>query len=136
MSSVASLGRREPALGTARLWFELLGGHVAWTAQLLLSYFVVSLACRGPAAGFQLFGLDGFRVLLIALSVLPAAVALGATLVAYGAWQSARTRPGADAPGAAQVRGFLGLFGALLNGLFLATIAVTALSLLYLDPCQ
>ena len=136
MSSVEPLRRQEPALGTARLWFGALGGHTAWTAQLLLSYFVVSLACRAPSADFRLFGVDGYQLLLVALTVLPTVVALGATLVGYRAWRSARVSPRAEAAGTADWRGFLGLFGALLSGLFVATILVTGLSFIYLEPCQ
>jgi hypothetical protein len=136
MSSAESVSRHEPALGTARLWFGALGGHTAWTAQLLLSYFVVSLACRDPSASFRLAGVDGYQLLLVALTVLPAAGALAATVVAYRAWRAAGVSPRVEAAGTADWRGFLGLFGALLSGLFVATILVTGISLFYLRPCQ
>jgi hypothetical protein len=136
MSSVEPISRHEPALGTARLWFGALGGHTAWTAQLLLSYFVVSLACRDPSASFRLAGVDGYQLLLVALTVLPAAGALAATVVAYRGWRAAGVSPRVEAAGTADWRGFLGLFGALLSGLFVATILVTGISLVYLRPCQ
>jgi hypothetical protein len=131
----ARLHAGDPAVSAGRLWFGALAGHFAWTAQLLLTYFVVSLACTRPPAPFQVAGIDGYQFLLFALTLVPAAVALFATWVAYQAWRAARRNRQAEANGTLGWRGFLGLFGALLSGVFVATILLTGLSLLYLSPC-
>jgi hypothetical protein len=128
-------GPGNAALGATGLWVGLVVGHAAWTAQLLLSYFVVSLACLPGAARFQLLGVDGYQFLLGALTVGPAAVALAATILGVQAWRRiAAGRRAEDAP-AAGWHGFLAQVGAVLNGLFLATILLTGLSLRYLAPC-
>jgi hypothetical protein len=134
-SGGARLGARDPAPSTTRLWLGALAGHFAWTAQLLLSYFVISLACARPPADFQVAGVDGFQLLLIVLTLLPGAVALFATFFAFGVWRAARESRQTEAAGTVGWRCFLGLFGALLNGLFVATILLTGVSLLYLSPC-
>ncbi len=135
-TSVSRVSAQDPALTEPRLWFAAMAGHFAWTAQLLLSYFVVSLACRQPPLVFEVAGVDGFQLLLIALTVVSAAVALGATLVGFRAWRAARASRPANAAEPVGWRGFLGAFGALLSGIFAFTILMTGLSLLYLDPCR
>jgi hypothetical protein len=132
----AQANARHPALRAPRLWGTALAGHVAWSAQLLLSYFVTSLACAAQPGAFRLAGLDGFQALLVALTLVPAAVALLATLDNWRAWRAARRQQPRGTDEAVGWRGFLGLFGLLLNGVFVATILLTGLSLVYLQPCR
>ncbi|MBX5493542.1 MAG: hypothetical protein IRZ14_20520 [Chloroflexi bacterium] len=135
MSGAEALRAQASSRSAPGLWYGLLGGHAAWSAQLLLSYLVISLACRDPAPHFTILGADGFQLLLGVLTLLPAAVALGAIAVALRHWRAERA-PRAETTGSGDVQGFLGLFGALLSGLFTATILLTGVSLLYLAPCR
>jgi hypothetical protein len=128
-------GQGKAIPGSTGLWVGLLVGHFAWTAQLLLSYFVVSLACLPDAARFQILGVEGYQFLLGALTAGPAAVALAATILGVQAWRGIVDDRRSDAPDVAGWQGFLAQMGAALNGLFLATILLTGLSLRYLAPC-
>jgi hypothetical protein len=107
------------------IWFALLGGHAAWTLHLLLGYFLVSLSCV-PAVGFQLFGMNGFLLLLLLLTLGTAVLALSATAVGWRTWRHEESG----------WRGFLALTGMLLSSLFLATILLQGASLFYLQPCS
>jgi hypothetical protein len=129
-----AIGRR-PVLSTSSLWFGALAGHVAWTAQLLLTYFVVSLACSVRPAGSPILGLNVAQPLMLGLTVLPAVVAVAATILAFLGWRAAGPDAQARESGADGWRGFMGLFGALLSGLFVALILVTGVSLLVVRPC-
>jgi hypothetical protein len=111
--------------GLAHLWFALLGGQVAWSAHLLLSYLLVSLAC-GPGPRLVTLGVDGYRLLLWLLLLATAALALAATVVGWRAWRQ---------PSATGWRRWLALVGFLLSGLGLATILFQGLPLLFLDEC-
>ncbi len=122
--------RTPPPHGAARLWFGLLAGHASWTAQLLLTYLAVSLACRGESDGAAVLGVPIVPTLLALLTLGPVALAAAGAVVALRAWRAARS------DGAAGWRGFLGLFGALLSGLFVGVILLTGASLLFLDPCD
>ncbi|HEY8475495.1 MAG TPA: hypothetical protein VIN09_01355 [Chloroflexota bacterium] len=116
---------RGRTVSMARLWFGLLGGHAAWSLHLLLAYFIASLACL-PTAGFQVFEVDGFGLLIVLLTVAMGLVALAAAVAAFRAWRWS---------GARGWRGFMALVGLLLDGLFFATIVAQGVPLLYLDPC-
>ncbi len=117
--------RPAPPTGLVPLWFTLLGGHAAWTLHLLLSYFLVSLACL-PGPDFQLFGRGGYLLLIALLTVATTGLALGATIIGWHAWR----RNGAD-----NWPGFLAFVGMLLSGLFLATIIMQTAPLFFLDLC-
>ncbi len=112
-------------VGLLPLWFGLLGGHTAWTIQLLVNYFLVSLACPLGRAPFEVFGIAGFDVLMLLVNMMTATVALVAGIVSYWAWQRSGRRGR---------RGFMALVGVLLSGLFFATILLVATSNLYVDP--
>jgi hypothetical protein len=106
----ASLGR----------WFALLGGHLAWSAQLLVGFALAAPACR---AGWGPHGL-----VLGTLSLAALAVTAGA------GWAGLRLRRRAGA-GAARDR-FLGLVGFLLSGLFAFAILLTAAGLVLVGTCR
>src|SRR5919198_623703 len=77
--------------------FGVLGGHVAWSVQLLTSYVLVGVAC---ATG---------RVVLLHL------VTLSAALVSVAAWVVAVRTWGRV--GASEASRFMALTGVLVNGL-------------------
>lgn len=85
----AAITRTEPdavpvvrPVGTAALWFGVLAAHFSWTAQLLGSYFAVSLYCHSGAAG------DGaLRLVLHAITLLASGVTLAAGLISWRSWR-------------------------------------------------
>jgi hypothetical protein len=106
---------------SALLWFGVLGGLVAWTLHLVLGFALITGACGDGGDGT---GGTGVALVFLALTVALAAVAGLATLAALRVW---RTETG--------WRRFMGFFGALLDGLGLATIALGGTQLLFLRPC-
>lgn len=107
-------------------WLGLLGGAAAWTAQLVLSYLVVGLAC-GPETplGGGLSALGGATVVLHAVSGLAAAAASASAAAAVIAWR--RPAGGGD--------GSLALVAVALDLLFLLVILVGASAALVLPTC-
>jgi hypothetical protein len=129
------------AAGLLPLWFGLLGGHSAWSLQLLVNYLLVTLACPLGPAPFVVFGIAGLEFLMVLVTIVAAAIALAATVVSYRAWQSApagsQQSPGASAAPGEGITGrsqFMALVGMLLSALFLLTILLVGTSNLYLDP--
>lgn len=118
--------RQARPVGLSTLWFALLGGHTAWTGHLLLGYFLVSLSCL-PAPEFRVFGIGGYEFLVILLTVITAALALGATIAGFSAWQKI---------GTGEWRGVMGFMGMVLSGIFFVTILFQGVPVAYLDPCS
>lgn len=103
-----------------RAWFGLLGAPLAWTAQELLGYAFVPLACRGLR--WPLFALDAAALLAV----------LAALLVALGGWRAARGNEDARA----QAIGFLGLGGAAVAAVFTVMVLLTAAPHFLLQACR
>jgi glucose uptake protein GlcU len=101
--------------------FAVLGGPLAWSVHLLLSYLLVTLACStewtsiGPALAIT----TAFSVLLSAL----------AGVVAYRRWQGVSTDTHQDQAT------FLMLVGMMLAGLFLLAIVLGGLVPLSVPYC-
>src|SRR5439155_19852 len=78
---------------SSRLWFGLFGGHLAWTAHLLGSYFAVSVGCQAGAPYDWTFAL-----LRHAITLAAAAVAIAAGLAAYAVRRRVAPQLAAGAP--------------------------------------
>ena len=101
-----------PGRSSLALWFGLLGGHVAWTTQLLSSYALVEAVCPGGDAKLAM-----------------GAVTLAAGLVALASgWAAWRVRR--------RGRGFLGTVGLLLAGIYLYLIALGGVGLAAFGTCE
>ncbi|MBM4439696.1 MAG: cytochrome c oxidase assembly protein [Candidatus Rokubacteria bacterium] len=99
-----------------RLWFGLLGGAVAWTLRLLISYPLLPVACGAGT--------------LAAVHVVTFAMAALTVVAGVVAW---RTRQRAAPASTAHYMGRLGL---LLNALFLLTIVAEGSAVVVQDePC-
>lgn len=101
--------------------FSLLGGAVAWGAQLLLTANLVSTGCRGGASGSTTGGVPA-----LVLMLLMACVAAAASVVSWqmGQRSAGRQRGGARGEGAS----FLAVGGIYLNLLFLFAIVATGIN--------
>lgn len=103
------------------LWVALLGGPAAWSAHLLASYPLVSVACR-----------MGTSAPLNVLTAIMALLAAAAAATGWWAWRSAR----ADGAGGSESRvAFMGLGGLLLGVLFAFAILMEGLPPVLQDPC-
>lgn len=112
------------------IWFGFLGGHVAWSVQILASYFLfVPFACA-----------TGNFIPLHLVALVAALVTVAAGLVAYSRLLgSARADLGharrADTMDRSWTR-FLALQGVLLDGLFLFLILLGGIANFVADPCR
>lgn len=109
-------------LGPPALWFGLLGGPAAWTAHLLISYGLVYVVCG-----------TGGSLLLYLTTLVTAAIAAAAGIVAWRLWRRPQTATEENAAVAAR-NGFAGFLGVLLSGLFLLVIVAEGLPPLFFQP--
>jgi putative membrane protein len=128
--------KRSAKVRSAAIAFGFLGGIVAWTLHLAVSYALVPFVCG-----------TGREWLLHLLTGAAAGVAAVATGVAWDARRRIGESAGTDVRGggeptdepalrARRVQGFLAFSGILLSGFFLLLIVVEGLpALLARDPC-
>lgn len=136
-SSATGRVRTAASVPLAALFFAVLGGPAAWTAHLLASYPLVSVACRmGTTAPLNI---------ITGATALIAAAAAGTGWWAYrrsreheasetrGDGHAAETR--GDGHASETRAGFMGLVGLLLGLLFTFAILIEGLPPLLQDPC-
>jgi hypothetical protein len=106
---------------TARLWFALLSGHLAWSGHLVIGYYLAAQACAGNDTA------------LWALRTVLTTVAVAVTLVGAGiAW--AEQRRVAEGPVVIE-RQFLANVAMMLSGIFLFAIVLSSSAGLVLPAC-
>ena len=108
-------------------WFGLLGGVLAWAADLGLVSHFESAPCQAGMRRLQLFGLSGVQVAILATTVVLALVAGAAGLAAW--WTSEHA--GAQATGSADRTSFVAVGGMYLSGLFIIAILFTGINGLF-----
>jgi hypothetical protein len=112
-------------------WFGLLGGALAWTAQLVLGFGLAQAAC---SPGGSRLG-TGTTVPQLALTASTGLVTVLATLAALAVAMA--TREGEyDGPPPTGRRRFFALAAVAANLLFLAIILNTGLLSVYQFPCR
>lgn len=114
------------AIGLGPLWFGFLGGAVAWTAQLLGGYFVVTLGCTTQTDLTLVVHLIALGALLIALAAL---------LVSWRHWRETGTDEEPGVRTTIQRSGFMALFGLFANALFGTLIVFTGVTAFVLPRC-
>lgn len=96
-----------------------LTAPTAWMLHLLLSYFVVTVACETRSFGPVVAGLSAPELVLLLLTVAAVvAVILGGRL-GYRIWRESEVGIKAKGGTTQDRRGFMGLGGAALSALFL-----------------
>jgi hypothetical protein len=110
---------------TVALWFGALGGALAWTVHLLLSYALVAPACAA-----------GGVWMLHAVTVGTLAPTILAGLLSHRAWQRHRADPQTGVRGEKSGwRRFMALAGLVLSVLFGLAIVLEGLPAAILSPC-
>lgn len=117
-------GVREPPASRGALWFAFLGGPIAWSAHLLASYPLVSVACRLQTTAP-----------LHVVTVITATIATAAAATGWLAYRRVRTG-GPAGPGDRFARArFMALGGLTLGALFTFVILVEGMPPVLHDPC-
>lgn len=126
--STESVGHPPPGLATSQSlvsrWFGLLGGHVAWSIQLMVCYALVDEACPDESTGYTLL------VLAVTLAMLAVTVLSG-----WAAWKTYRRGADAEDSQPARRERFLGRVGLLLAGIYFFTLVLSAAFLVALPTC-
>lgn len=114
---------------TRVLWFAVLAGGLAWSAQLLVNYVLVGVRCAS--------GVDIFSWSVNVFSLLMAAITLVAIRVSFQAWIA--TGLGVEAEDAVDPAlgraALMSIGGALFNTLFLVLIVASLVPNTFMDPC-
>jgi hypothetical protein len=111
--------------GRLTLWLAVAAGAVAWSIHLVGSYALVPVACA-----------TGIAWILHAVTIATVLPALVGAWYCYRTWRDLRPAAGSSPRGRrADAEQYLGLSGALLNGLFAFAIALEGLPVAIIDPC-
>jgi hypothetical protein len=112
------------------LRFGMVGGGVAWTLHLLLSYVVAEFGCLAGLGEVRFLGLTVVAWLLLGVTL--AVLALGG-MAAMVSWRSQRILEGHVTEGPDDLAGekFMARTGFVTNVAFLAIIAVQAIPIFY-----
>ncbi len=106
------------------LWFGVLGGPIAWSLHLIISYLLVRPVCW-----------DGGLIALHIISLGLVLTALAAAAVSWRQWRSVRESADADMHGTGGRVGFMALFGILSGLLFAAATVVAWVPIFLIGPC-
>jgi hypothetical protein len=107
------------------LWFGLLGGAVAWSLHLIISYSLVLPIC-----------LFGGEILLHLVSLVLAAVCAAALFFAWKALRRSGQPMSAVLEGEGRREGFMALLGVVASALFLVAVIVAWVPVFFIGPCE
>ena len=104
---------RDESRGSAALWFGVLGAPIAWVLHMTIGYSLEEWFACSPATSTpgQILGVD-VRVWALGITVLFAAIAVAAGLVAARCWR--RAKDGGDAGNRARWMGMVGMMNSAL----------------------
>ncbi|HZU77825.1 MAG TPA: hypothetical protein VFA70_13735, partial [Dehalococcoidia bacterium] len=127
-------------IGILVLLIGFLTGPIVWSLHLVVSEFLISAACAPGAhgsSGFALFGVAGWRVVLLAETGALAFLVFLAGLISFRAWrQSGIGEQVTGAAGGAPGRsGWMALAGVALSAMFLFGILLAGLGIFWMDIC-
>lgn len=130
ISTIASPG----AKGAFRRWFALLGGAIAWSAHLGLSWVIGEFGCIRELHHTHLLGLTLTAWLLLGLTLVCLLLAIAATWA--GAMFGADRRALVEGEPRAEAARYVLRMGFILSGLFAIIILGQAIPLVfYLQRC-
>ncbi len=130
-------------IGRGRVWLALWGGGAAWLAHFLTIWALAEFGCQTALARPGPLGVSPVAWLIVGATVVAAALAAGATVLAWRTERSAGEGAGVgDVPGdgdvsdAVEAVTFTGRIGWVAGGFFTLVILVEAAPvLLYLRGC-
>lgn len=122
------------------IWLQLLAGPILWSLHFILGYLLVEAFCQAGWS-FELLGLNGISLIVIALTVL---ALIGTALFAFKSYRSWRAfNPNHNMKDELrdsshwfeQPVEFVYFSGFVLTLLFAAVILMVGLPALFLHPC-
>ncbi len=102
-----------------QLWFGVGAPILIWALHLVIGYALVSLNCVWSLFPFRLFGIEGIRIILLALTILTAVGVLAGGLISFRNWRRLRAGNRGDQIDPTERYRFMMFSGMLLSGLFL-----------------
>ncbi|WP_028996586.1 hypothetical protein [Azohydromonas australica] len=117
------------------VWFGVLGGPLAWAAQLALGWFVSGSACMAGTPHWGALSKGGVQIVQALVAIACIAMALAALGCAWKAWRASRNQ------GITQIHAndrpdYLAAVGVVVSALFVAGLAWNAMAQLWLPLCE
>lgn len=133
MTPFENITRRE-TVGSRHLWTGLLGGPLAWSVQLGLTWALSEIVACSPASSPEgtVFGAP-LRTVTGALVAVLAAATVASGIVAYRCLARLRTH-GDDSPGSRAT--FMAVAGVMTSVLFTIVITVASVPVLVIGGCR
>jgi hypothetical protein len=120
------------------LWFGLFGAPALWSVQLMSGFAVSAHGCF-PQSVPLTSATVGVRAIVTLISVVAAAGAVAAGLIAHASWQGARDAASgserAKLDGRQERIRFMALGGMMMSALFLFAILLSFVSIAVVSPC-
>ena len=107
--------RSDQAASPAGVWIGVLAGPLAWTAHLLVAYFLVGVVCT-----------TGLGLVIHLATLVTVVAALAGGVFAYGMFRRGDLTPGSH---------FAALGGVLLSAMFVFAIVMESLPTFGVGPC-
>ena len=119
--------------GSLLLWYGVLAGPLAWTAQIVIAPDLAEILCYPGATASGRGDVFGISVdtFLIGVNSLMTLIALSGLVASWLCWSRHRREDATPARRAA----WMALAGVLVSSLFLVAIVVGYIPLFMLEPC-
>jgi hypothetical protein len=118
-----------------RLWLGLLLPIILWVLHLFASSVLTALACSWGFFSFNLWGIAGIRLILLAVTLVAAIGILFSGIMSYSLWRGlAEDEPGPERDATGQYR-FLTLAGVMLSGYLIISMVWYGVTILASSLC-
>lgn len=118
-----------------RLWRSLFALPAIWALHLFVTYALASLACSRSLFGFTLFGVEGIRVVLLALTLLAGAALVLAGAAPYRIWRQQRAEEDEGNEPTGRMR-FMAISGVLLAAYLLLAMIWSTVTIVTSALCE
>jgi hypothetical protein len=128
---VAVEATRAESIGSAALWFGVLGGPAAWGLQLLVASELVELSCSPGGGGGEVFGV-AVDAIIVVLTVVCLVVATAAGVLSFRCLR----RIGTGDPSPGQRARWMAVAGLLTSVLSFVVVLQGAFPTVFLSLCE
>lgn len=120
--------RKQPYAGLAWLWFSVLGGFLSWSFFEIIIYWWHSASCDNHWYGWVM-------PILGLIALISVTVTVWAGWVGWRLWQLSGAGEHLQAGGQNPRRGFMGLLGLSMDGIFLYVTTFMICTYFAIPPC-